>query len=149
MNKLFIEALTQIAAFDPALLEMQDNSLDYFEWVQNPAIPRAEVIRTSKSLLKASWKRFNIEANPLLVEMGVCDSQEVKLAWLKDVGNALQTVHAEAFLELYGTEPAQRIGYFTIRSGSEWIEVNNLDSALKQELQDMAKARVTTSYLKK
>jgi hypothetical protein len=148
MNKLFSEASAQIISFDPALLEMQDAGISYFDWVQLDSVPRAEIIRTSKALLKACWKRYSVEANPLLVEMGVLDSQERKLEWLKEVGAALQSINADAYLELYGTEPAQRIGYYTIRSGGDWIEINNLDSALKEEIQAMAKARVTTSYLK-
>jgi hypothetical protein len=148
MNKLFTEAAAQIISFDPALLEMQDNGINYFDWVAMDSVPRAEVIRTSKALLKACWKRFNIEANPLLVEMGVLDSQETKLGWLKEVGDALQAIHADAYLEMYGSEPSQRIGFFTIRSGSDWIEISNIDSALKTEIQNLAKARVTTSYLK-
>jgi hypothetical protein len=148
MNKLFSEAAAQIISFDPALLEMQDNGVGYFDWVATPSVPRQEVIRTSKALLKACWKRFVVEPNPLLVEMGVLDSQERKLEWLKDVGNALQDAHSDAYLELYGTLPAQRIGFYALRSGSDWIEINNIDSALKSEIQAMAKARVTTSYLK-
>lgn len=148
MNKLFIEALSQISAFDPALLEMQDKGMDFFSWAKMREVPRQEVIRTSKALLKACWKRFSIEANPLLVEMGVCDSQETKLSWLKEVGETLQAIHSDAYLELNGTVPAQKIGYYTVRSGSDWIEINNLESAQKAEIQAMAKTRVTTSYLK-
>jgi hypothetical protein len=148
MNKLFAESMANIVTFDPALLEMQDAGVSYFDWVKTDSVPRKEVIRTTKALLKACWKRYLLEANPLLVEMGVSDSQETKLAWLKEVGEALQDVHSKAHLELYGTPPAQKIGYYTIRSGSEWIEINNIDSAMKTEIQDLAKVRVTTSYLK-
>jgi hypothetical protein len=148
MNKLFSEASSQIISFDPALLEMQDAGISYFDWVELDSVPRKEVIRTSKALLKACWKRFTVEPNPLLVEMGVLDSQERKLEWLKEIGEKLQDVHQNAYLELFGTTPAQRIGYFALRSGSDWIEISNLDSALKEEIQEMAKARVTTSYLK-
>ena len=148
MNKLFAESLAQIVTFDPALLEMQDAGISYFDWVGTNSVPRGEVIRTSKALLKAAWKRYLVEANPLLVEMGVLDSQATKLEWLKEVGDCLQEVHANACLELYGTAPAQKIGYYTIRSGSDWIEINNIDSALKVEIQELAKVRVTTSYLK-
>lgn len=148
MNKLFSEASAQIISFDPALLEMQDAGLDYFSWVELDSVPRKEVIRTSKALLKACWKRYLVEANPLLVEMGVLDSQAVKLEWLKEVGDKLQDIHSDAYLDVYGAPPAQRIGYYSLRSGSDWIEINNLDSALKEEIQVMAKARVTTSYLK-
>ncbi len=148
MNKLFSEASAQIISFDPALLEMQDAGLDYFDWVATPEVPRNEVIRTSKALLKACWKRFNVESNPLLVEMGILDSQAVKLEWLKEVGDRLQDIHSDAYLELFGSLPAQRIGYYALRSGSDWIEINNIESALKEEIQAMAKQRITTSYLK-
>lgn len=148
MNKLFAESMSNIVTFDPALLEMQDAGIDYFQWVNMESVPRKEVIRTTKALLKAAWKRYLVEANPLLVEMGVLDSQATKLEWLKEVGAELQEVHANAYLELYGTPPAQKIGYYTIRSGSEWIEINNIESALKLEIQELAKVRVTTSYLK-
>jgi hypothetical protein len=148
MNKLFSEASAQIISFDPALLEMQDNGISYFDWVAMDSVPRAEVIRTSKALLKACWKRYLTVPNPLLVEMGVLDSQAAKLEWLKEVGEQLQNIHSDAFLELKGVLPAQRIGFFTIRSGQDWIEISNIDSALKTEIQEMAKARVTTSYLK-
>jgi hypothetical protein len=148
MNKLFSEASSQIISFDPALLEMQDNGVGYFDWVATPSVPRAEVIRTSKALLKACWKRYIIVPNALLVEMGVLDSQEQKLIWLREVGEALQNIHSDAYLELYGTTPNQKIGYYTIRNGSDWIEINNLESACKPEIQEMAKTRVTTSYLK-
>ena len=147
-NKLFIESLAQIATFDPALLEMQDKGINYFDWVELKEVPRQEVIRTSKALLKAAWKRFSVVGNPLLVEMGVVDSQEVKLTWLKEVGETLQNIHADAYLEMNGTLPAQRIGFYTVRSGSDWIEINNIESALKEEIQAMAKTRTTTSYLK-
>lgn len=148
MNRIFEEAMTSLAAFDPALLEMQDEGIPYLEWVQIEAVPRAEVIRTSKALLKACWKRANIESNPLLVEMGIVPSKEDKMAELKGAGDLLQEIHAKAHEALYGRPPAQRIGYYTIRSGTEWIEISNLESAQKQEIQEMAKTRVTTSYLK-
>ena len=136
-NPLFIAAMSSSAAFDPILRKLNAKRLTIADLVASEEVPGREKLRIVKGLARNMFKAFMIEPEPLLVEEGLADSQEIRTEQLESSMKILQDLYADAYLMANGVPAPAPLGYFAIRSGDQWIEISRLESALNPKIQEL------------
>jgi hypothetical protein len=136
-NPLFNAAMASSVAFDPILRKLNSKRLTLADLVASEEVPGCEKLRIVKGLARNMFKAYLVEPEPLLVEDGLADSQEVRTEQLVASMEVLQNLYADAYLMANGTPVPAPLGYFAIRSGDQWIEISRLDSALNPKIQEL------------
>ncbi len=145
-NTLFLEALNASSAFDPLLREAASKKISFEVLATSNEVPARERMRVTKAVARNLFKRYLIEAEPMLVEDGIALSQEDKIPLLEDAMGQLQKFYHDAYLETNNAPPSAPLGYFAVRSGEEWVEIHSLKSALNPDIQALRNRAQETNY---